>query len=116
MKITLPRIGDHIILQKPWSFQIMHEYRNQGMLDHIGAGEKQSVYLGSGEWRHLYSAASLPAGAVLSVDRYYIRKGKGEFDSITFIVHTLDGVKLKKKLRFFVSLDDATSAEFEYPD
>lgn len=116
MKITIPRMGDMLVLQKDWSFPVMHEDRNKSIIIHQGQALIPVRYEYNQYYRPIYGYTnhSLPAGTVMSVDRYYIRKGAGEFDSITFYVHTLNGQQLKKKLRFFVSLDAAAQAEFEY--
>lgn len=57
--------------------------------------------------------ARLPKGAVLIVDRIYIRKGAEDFDSITFL---LEGVKTKARTvrRTAVAVGAGTSESFEY--
>lgn len=64
----------------------------------------------------------LPAGTVLVMDRIYIRKGKDDFDSITFLVESspMPGLKgtgkrgfLSGKVRFWVRLEEANNIECE---
>lgn len=115
MKLIIPRLGDLLVLTKDWSFPVMHEYRNKSIIAHDGVDFVPTQYAEK-TWAatYGYSEHALKAGTVLSIARYYIRQGAGEFDSITFVVHAIDGVKLKKKLRFFVSTDAAAQADFEY--
>ncbi|AXH59993.1 hypothetical protein [Pseudomonas amygdali] len=115
MKLIIPRLGDLLVLTKDWSFPVMHEHRNTSIIAHDGVKYVPTEYV-TGTWERIYTYSdhTLKAGTVLSIARYYIRQGAGEFDSITFVVHAIDGVKLKKKLRFFVSTDAAAQADFEY--
>lgn len=50
---------------------------------------------------------TLPAGEELSVDRVYIRQGAADFSSVSFRYP-------EKKARFFVSLADALTMDFEF--
>jgi len=68
---------------------------------------------------------TLPAGTVLSVDRIYIRKGKGDYSSITFyakgfkeITKRADSMKpekmkKQKALRFWATLSDCNKLKFD---
>lgn len=47
---------------------------------------------------------TIPAGSILTVDRIYIRKGQGSFNSLSF--------RYNKK-RFWVNLSDVNNIEFE---
>jgi hypothetical protein len=62
---------------------------------------------------------TLPEGTVLTVDRYYIRSGANDFDSITFRLPKPAGKRKKgdpvpPSGRFWVKLRDANTIEFEY--
>lgn len=112
MKLVIPRLkADKISLTKPWAFNLHHEYRNQAMFTHLGLPyindwtERQTAVPGT---------ATLPKGTLLSIERYYIRQGNEQFDSVTFMIHEINGVALKKKIRFWVKLDEACLAEFKY--
>jgi hypothetical protein len=115
MKLVIPRLkADKISLIKPWAFNLHHERRNSPLLDHLSIAYIDSKYV-AGEW--LYPApevVSLAKGTVLSIERYYIRQGNEQFDSVTFMIHEINGVALKKKIRFWVKLDEACLAEFKY--
>lgn len=78
----------------------------------------------SGEIAHTvhdyYFPMTLPAGTVLSVDRIYIRKGVGDFDSITFLITDCPDKRFAPKkargflpggCRFWVKLDEANRIE-----
>ena len=49
-----------------------------------------------------------------TVDRIYIRKGKGEFDSVTFRVDFKLRAKRVLKGRFWAKLDDVNRLLFEH--
>lgn len=116
MKLIIPRLGDLLVLTNDWSFPVMHERRNESIIVYDGKELIPVNYVNDDYWKPVYGYSDhmLKAGTVVSISRYYIRQGAGEFDSITFVVHSIDGVKLKKKLRFFVSTDAAAQADFEY--
>jgi hypothetical protein len=74
---------------------------------------------GSEQFRDIWGAngdfliVTLPKGLVLTVDRIYIRKGKEDFDSITFNVpkktSNVDGLNG----RFWAKLSDINRVQFE---
>ena len=109
MQLVLPRIGvDLLRTTKDWAIRLEPEDRNKSMFVFNG-------YECSGwQIKHPAFDTVIKAGALLCVDRYYVRKGGAKYDSVTFVVHELDGVKLKKKLRFWVNLDIAQTLEFEF--
>lgn len=68
---------------------------------------------------------TLPEGTVLILDRLYIRKGTGDFDSLTFMVESIpDGVfrhpptkkneAFGRKPRFWASLTDCNRMDVEF--
>ncbi len=109
MKFVLPRIGvDQIRITQDWSIRVEPEERNKSLFT-LNGFECNGYGV-----RHPAFDMAIKAGTLMTVDRYYIRKGGARFDSITFVIHEMDGVKLKKKLRFWVNLDIAQTLEFEY--
>lgn len=109
MKLVLPRIGvDLLRTTEDWSIRLEHENRNKSMFLH----HEQPFQ----DYNRSMPALDtvIKAGALLTVDRYYLRKGGSKYDSITFMVHEIDGVKLKKKLRFWVNADIAQTLQFEF--
>lgn len=114
MKLVIPRLkADQLALTKSWTFNLHHEDRNTSLGAHFNIPAKD---FGSrwGASNRLTTEVTLPKGTVMTVDRYYIRQGNEQFDSITFMVHEIDGKVLKKKLRFWVKLDEALTLDFKY--
>jgi hypothetical protein len=112
MKLVIPRLkADKFSLIKPWAFGLHHESRNDALFTYLGLTPIT-------DWREQQTAtpeaATLPKGTLLSIERYYIRQGNEQFDSVTFMIHEINGVALKKKIRFWVKLDEACLAEFKY--
>ena len=61
---------------------------------------------------------TLPAGTILKIDRIYIRKGKSEFDSITFVIkkHPDDKRGALIRGRFWAKLPEVNGIHFQIPD
>ncbi|RQT26119.1 hypothetical protein [Burkholderia contaminans] len=72
----------------------------------------------NGELQH---PVTIPAGALLTVDRIFIRKGAADYDSVTFwlkaskVPVAINGRQVKKSVRFWAKLDDVNAIEFEEP-
>lgn len=110
MQFVIPRLKrDQIKTTKDWCFNLFHESRNASMGAYFNIPGK--FYWGASEQS---TPVTLPEGCVLTVDRYYIRANNEQFDSVTFVVHEIAGQKLKKKLRFWVKLDEVVLMEFDY--
>lgn len=72
------------------------------------------------EWSRIYEneknnlvktiEVTIPKGCILTVDRIYIRKGAKAYDSVSFWV---EGLIPNKKVRFWVSLNDANNIEYK---
>lgn len=135
----IPEIGTSIILRNPWEFMLHTESRNEALA--IAAGfnydmayswrrntsdaelSKRNGWIkyGYSEWE---KTVTLPAGAILTVDRVYIRKGNDDYSSLSFNlnrksvcpefsdfaknIHTLKG-----RCRFWAKLDDVNTIEFD---
>ncbi len=91
----IPTIGDEVTLASDWTFLLFYEYRNAAMIKFIFPGTEfkyRDMVLPSGEMPEYLEPIArvlLPMGAVLKVDRIYIRKGKGEYDSVTLILQSV---------------------------
>ena len=124
MKLFIPENGDSIKLIADWTFDLYNEDRNSSLMEKIG-DLRRTI----GCWSSEYGAipCTIPAGAVLKIDRVYIRKGMKEFSSITFL---WKGESLPAKLeqyweggetykvprrpiRFWAKLSDVNNIEFE---
>lgn len=94
----VPTIGDEITLASAWTFGLYYEYRNEAMINFTFPGAQfvwRDMVLPSGEkpsYGSKIADVELPLGAVLKVDRIYIRKGgpmMKEFDSVSFILQSI---------------------------
>ena len=60
---------------------------------------------------------TIPKSSILTIDRIYIRKGQSDYSSISFFIIFPKDFKLinpyKKKVRFWVKLEDANNIEFK---
>lgn len=79
MKFYIPEIGDSITLIEPWTFALYNEYRNDTLREIAGDTRKTTAF------DHGAIPFTIPEGAVLKVDRIYIRKGISEYSSVTFL-------------------------------
>jgi hypothetical protein len=90
MKLNIPALGTKIMLLEDWRFTLYHEYRNSTLIEALGikfSGWRENRGLAT-------SAACVPKGTVLTIDRIYIRKGAADFNSVTF---TIPKMKTKAK-------------------
>jgi len=107
-QIFIPDIGTVIQLATDWTFRLYYENRNFKFLESLG--KKFSRY-----WRDQdetkYVEVMIKERSELTVDRIYIRKGSGEFSSITFYLKkgsdvVVDGKTIKTQGRFWAKLSD----------
>jgi hypothetical protein len=102
--LHIPPLGTELTLAADWTFTLYDEHRNSALF----AGLKLKFPVDARGHRQCWGAnmlsvpATLPAGTVLTVRRYYIRLGQGAFDSVTFSARIG-----KKSHRFWVKLADA---------
>jgi hypothetical protein len=132
MKLYIPEIGSSIRLIADWTFDLYNESRNSTLMEFTDDPREES-------WRDKNPPlpCTIPAGSVLKIDRIYIRKGKGEYSSITFLwtgmrtdprkkkrfavaigltppVRTDYEVKIPARpVRFWAKLDDVNKIEFD---
>jgi len=113
-RITIPTIGSDLILAEPWAFMLYHEGRNAKFLTSLGHTFGQGIEVDSGRENYqgdrlkdTASEVALPTGTKLKVDRIYIKKGAGAFDSVTFSMKkgNYPGDK-QKSGRFWAKLND----------
>lgn len=125
MKLYIPHLGDKLTLESDWTFSVHFEHRNNGLTDLMENLSSYSVASKAPgfdyrEWGNQFRKVrgeypkpfTLPAGTILSVERIYIRMGASDYDSITFRVQSSPDERFKKKVRFWVKLDDANKIEF----
>ena len=113
MKLCIPTNGDRLVLTKAWTFGLHHERRNYDFhkkLGHYPDMLDEDEYGFARRWcgrNELPHIVTLPKGTILTVDRVYIRKGIGEYDSITFRIK--DGKGPHKSARFWAKLEDVNT-------
>lgn len=129
MQMMIPPLGTRIRLTADWAFSLHYERRNESVYDMLGAF--QDLKGKHGYPADAYAPAyrfdpserepvqvSLPAGTLLTLDRYYIRQGAGDFDSVSFMLPSqpLPGYSFGKKraARFWAKLEDVNDIEFEF--
>jgi hypothetical protein len=112
MRLYVPEIGDRLRLEKPWTFKLYYESRNEGLLSHFGF-----TY----DWRRPtddYEEVTLPKGTVIKVDRVYIRQGAMAYSSISFWAEGIGSSagsfgKPKGSARFWAKLEDCNLIDFK---
>ena len=119
----IPEISDEIRLIADWTFALYNESRNSTLMEKMG--DPRNV---TGSWNDTFGTipCTIPAGAVLKIDRIYIRKGSKEFSSITFLwkgeslpatIETYSdgstGKVPRLPIRFWAKLKDVNNIEFE---
>lgn len=127
MRVNVPTLGTELVLSRDWGFDLYDEHRNRDFIDTI-AGISPTE-----DWNRYWKQreklfpegkipVTLPEGSKLKVDRIYIRRGAGDFDSMTFwLVDCPNKAWAPKKvggtattrLRFWVKLDDANCIIYE---
>ncbi len=135
-QLYIPSVGDEIRLTEDWHFGLINEDRNSSLMEFTK--DPREV-----EWQSQKQTSCpcmIPAGEVLKIDRIYIRKGKEEYDSITFMWKNKRTQRREKErtitswpngfggptsstvvidkiparpIRFWVKLDDANKIVFE---
>lgn len=115
MNFYIPEIGDKIKLTKPWQFTLFYEHRNNQFIAAIrpDAPPPGTGYMADGR----SVSATLPTNTVLRVDRIYVRKGKSDWSSVSFVVVEMPGSSAKHrgfsgKGRFWAKLEDCNEIEF----
>lgn len=142
MKLYIPAIGDELKLTSDWTFQLYNENRNFSLMEYLKDPryDREDPYGYESVQQIKSLPATIPAGAILKVDRIYIRRGLSDYDSITFFwkgvavpahteeqkkYHSYDTLRKewtkemvtvkvpKKPVRFWVKLQEANNIEFE---
>ena len=123
MKLYIPALKSEVKLTKDATVPIYHESRNFLFAKAAGITKATVPHYSNPTFGEIgfethYSDESkmkktpviLPAGTVLIFDRYYIRNGADEFDSVTFRIGDCPNPKLRKK-RFWLKLVDVNGLD-----
>lgn len=131
MILCIPTIGDKVRVRdgQEWTFHLIAEQRNYRAIDYFHPGQRDDGYyhcfdLPPGVSYYDYFSKhgqqperkkwliTISEGTVLTIDRIYLRKGKDEFNSITFILNKPPGKK-GPMVRFWVRLDEVNQGNLE---
>ena len=114
--LFVPPLGTRLVLSKKWGFQLYNERRNATLM--ALKGDTRELKYQDPE----PIPATLPAGTVLIIDRYYIRQGLDGFDSVSFrmeganasapLYHGI-GSQAKRQVRFWAKLEDVNTMRVE---
>jgi len=136
MKLYIPALGEQLRLTVDWTFNLYDEDRNSTLMEFIGDTRSTGWVLNK---QHTSIPCTIPAGSVLKIERIYIRKGQGDFDSVTFTwpgkktmartvqrkvdvwrghgqpmeSHFVTDKIQSRVVRFWAKLDDVNNLEFE---
>lgn len=110
LNFFVPPLGTRVILAQPWAFKLYNERRNATLMALLGDTRETS-------YTPVAIDAELPQGAELIIDRYYIRQGLGDFDSVSFrIVGAKASAKVyafstatTRQVRFWAKLEDVNT-------
>lgn len=123
MKLYIPSVGDQIRLVADWEPTIHDESRNSSIFEFF-----QIPGYDPDRWNNNMPPTKvlIPAGEILKIDRIYIRKGKDDFDSVTFLwkgkstnprmgrYFNEQEYKIPRvPVRFWAKLGDVNQIEFE---
>ena len=126
MRLYIPAVGDELELISDWEFQLYNERRNETLMNVLGDNRPTASYVVSTD----SIPATIPQGAILKVDRIYIRKGLDDFSSLTFLWkgeatdpmasrytwrRDNDKKKRRRPVRFWAKLEDVNNIEFRIP-
>lgn len=111
IKLFIPTIGAKIKLAEDWTFTLFDEYRNEALIK-AEVGEYKRKWGGTAE---AIKEVTIPEGTTLTVDRIYIRKGVGNYDSITFNIRkgSCPNKPEYEKTRFWAKLSDVNRIQCE---
>jgi hypothetical protein len=114
--IFVPPLGTRLLLSEMWGFELYNERRNATLMALMGDTRELKYHDPEP------IPATLQAGTVLIIDRYYIRQGLDGFDSVSFrmeganasapLYHGL-GSQAKRQVRFWAKLDDVNKMRVE---
>lgn len=113
--LNIPSVGTRLELDQDWHFSLYDEYRNDKFWDAYNSvykqTEKRKIYNRWEGRKEDFLDVILPKDTILTIDRIYIRKGKENFDSITFIVKSCPVKSIKG--RFWVKLEDVNKLSYK---
>ncbi|KVP75281.1 hypothetical protein WJ96_05860 [Burkholderia ubonensis] len=113
--LFVPPLGTRLVLVQPWDFKLYNEHRNATLMALLGDTREL-------DYDPKPVHATLPPGTELIVDRYYIKQGLGEFDSLSFRIAGVSATAktspwaskaTKRQVRFWAKLEDVNTMRVE---
>ena len=105
MNLFVPSLGTRVKLTKDWKFTLYGEHRNETLIAALGNPVPVIFVSQYSHETPQSKVVTLPRGTVLRLDRIYVRRGKDDYDSLTWVVEELRGEKVKRT-RFWATLED----------
>lgn len=113
--LFVPPLGTRLVLMQPWDFKLYNEQRNATLMALLGDTRKFS-------YDPEPINATLPPGTELIIDRYYIKNGMSDFDSVSFRIagvcavaqtYSWDPKPSRRQVRFWAKLEDVNTLRVE---
>lgn len=113
--LFVPPLGTRLVLMQPWDFKLYNEQRNATLMALLGDTRKFS-------YDPEPINATLPPGTELIIDRYYIKNGMSDFDSVSFRIagvsavaqtYSWDPKTSRRQVRFWAKLEDVNTLRVE---
>jgi alkylated DNA repair dioxygenase AlkB len=117
--LCIPEIGSVVKLVEDWSFALYREGRNWDLVELTCPNIDRYDYRNHGK---VLDFITLQKDTELRVDRIYVRKGKSEYSSITFVIQATPDARFMvngkgkksrptlKKVRFWAKLADVNTS------
>lgn len=108
INLFVPPLGTRLVLAQPWAFKLYNERRNSTLMAPLGDTREL-------DYSPTAIDAELPQGAELIIDRYYIKQGMEDFDSVSFRIvgakacaktYRFSTKATNRQVRFWAKLDD----------
>jgi hypothetical protein len=107
-QLYVPPLRARFVLTEDWTFPLWHESRNSDFASFMKK-EWPSHSTAYDSARQCAVDVTIAAGTVMYIDRYYIKNGGSDFDSITF-----RAIYGKKTQRFWAKLKDTNRIQANF--
>jgi len=95
-KLFIPPLKTQLQLVNDWSFDLYDEYRNYNFWSAYHNSPPKGNNVST-------SVVTIPKETIMSIERIYIKRGLGDYDSVTFRILDSPNRNIRKK-RFWVKL------------
>jgi hypothetical protein len=87
-RLLIPDCGTILRLTRDWTFTLHCEHRNKTLITGLGSKYEWDMCWPKDGSEPPTWTVTFRKGTVMTVDRIYLRKGAGDFSSLTFIVRS----------------------------